>query len=50
MADETTTGSKTEVSIDNSAVTDKRKKLIKTIVIGAVVVLVLWFVYKKFLK
>lgn len=40
------------IQIDQAATekAENRKKLIKKIVIGVVVVIVLWFLYKKFVK
>jgi hypothetical protein len=51
MADETTTGAKTDVTVDNSAVTAKetqRKKMIKYVVI-ALVLVGAFFLAKKYI-
>lgn len=39
-----------QVDVQATEKADKRKKLIKKVIIIAVVALVVWFVYKKFLK
>ena len=50
MADTTTTGAETAVTVDNTAVADKRKKLIKYVVIGVIIVVLGLLVYKYILK
>jgi len=52
MADETTTGATKEVAIDADAqvAQDKRKKIIKTVVIVVLVSAAAWLIYKYVLK
>ncbi len=51
MADETITGAKTELTVDNEKfLTEKRKKMIKNIIIFVVVAVAAWYIYKKFIK
>jgi hypothetical protein len=50
MADETTTGAKTEVSVDNTAAEASKKKMIKTIIIVVVVAVIAFVVWKYVIK
>lgn len=46
MADETTTGAKTDVAVDKEKLSDNRRKMVRIVVIIAVALLVYWLAKK----